>query len=144
MDEKIMACRHLAQFFQVSIKYSLEPIDFIIKSLQSEYKEGIENYQPQWYSQSQYYYFEEFLEDNEVNIKVYEEYEIDYEEERMYWIGYCLQTWSNNIGISGKKTAEILGKKGIKHLLDNYNIYHTVDPMYVHEDAEDYLQIKII
>ena len=40
--KKIMACRHLAQFFQVSIKYNLEQVDFTLKALQSEYKEGIE------------------------------------------------------------------------------------------------------
>lgn len=144
MDEKIMACRHLAQFFQVSIKYNLEQVDFVLKALRSEYKKGIEIYQPQWYSQSQYYYFEEFLEENKVNERFYEANERDYEEERMYWIGYCLQTWSNNIGICGERIAEILGEKGVKHLLDNYNVYHTVDPMYVHEDTEDYLENKII
>lgn len=138
-----MACRHLAQFFQVAVKYNLDQIDFTLKALQSDYKKGIEIYQPQWYSQSQYYYFEEFLDENKVKSRNYEEDEKEYEEERMYWIGYCLQTWSNNIGISGKELAQTLGEKGVKHLLDNYQIYHTVDPMYVHEDTEDYLGEKI-
>ncbi len=140
MDEKIMACRHLAQFFQVSIKYNSEQTDFILKALKSEYKKGIEIYQPQWYSQSQYYYFEEFLEENSVLAKEYKEDEKEYEEERMYWIGYCLQDWSNKTSITGIEIAQKLGKKGVKHLLDNYGIYHTVAPMYVLEDTFEYLE----
>ncbi|MBU3107673.1 DUF3791 domain-containing protein [Clostridium gasigenes] len=143
MDEQIMACRHLAQFFQIAIEYNMNEVDFTIKALCSEYKEGIEIYKPQWYSQSQYYYFEEFMEENIVESKIYNDEEIEYEKERMYWLGYCLQTWSNKTLKSGKEISTILGTKGIEHLLQNYKIYHTVDPMYVLEDSEEYLEIVI-
>lgn len=143
MDKQIMACRHLAQFFEVSIKYNMDEVDFTIKALCSDYKKGIEIYQPQWYSQSQYYYFEEFMEENIVKTNIYKPDEIIYEKERMYWLGYCLQTWSNKTCISGKKLANLLGIKGVEHLISNYKIYHTVDPMYVLEDSEDCLNIEI-
>lgn len=143
LDEKVMACRHLAQFFSLCIEYNMDEVDFTIKALKSNYKKGIEIYQPQWYSQSQYYYFEEFMEESKVNSYVYSNDEIEYEKERMYWLGYCLQTWSNNIGVTGKALESILGEKGIKYLLSNYKIYHTVDPMYVHLDTQENLNIEI-
>lgn len=139
-----MACRHLAQFFQLSIEYNMNEVDFTLKALCSDYKKGIEIYQPQWYSQSQYYYFEEFMEENEVTHSLYKEDEITYEKERMYWLGYLLQTWSNKALVSGKELAKMLDIHGITHLLRNYKIYHTVDPMYVLLDSEDYLNIKIL
>lgn len=138
-----MACRHLGLFFEVSIEYNLDQIDFTLKALKSEYKKGIEIYQPQWYSQSQYYYFEEFLEDNNVKEKLYKEDEITYEKEVMYWLGYCLQEWSNNTNKSGAELAKLLDENGIEHLIRNYKIYHTVSPMYVLEDAEECLSIQI-
>ncbi len=138
MNEHIMACRHLGQFFQIAIEYNLDEVDFTLKALCSDYKIGIEIYQPQWYSQSPYYYFEEFLEENIVNSRVYSIEEKVYEKERMYWLGYCLQTWSNKTNISGKVIANKLNIHGVEHLLSNYNIYHTVDTMYVLEDTEDY------
>ncbi|MGL5712028.1 MAG: hypothetical protein ACRCX2_03340 [Paraclostridium sp.] len=103
------------------------------------HKDGIETYRPRWYSQSPYYYFEEFLECNEIKEMKYNIDEVEYEKERMYWVGYCLQTWSNKEKLLGKLIVTKLGEKGIKHLLDNYNIYHTVDPMYVLDDTVDYL-----
>lgn len=33
MNEQIMACRHLAQFFQLAIKYNMDEIDFTLKAL---------------------------------------------------------------------------------------------------------------
>lgn len=143
MDDKIISCRHLAQFFEVSVLYNLNQLDFTKKALCSNYKKGIEIYQPQWYSQSKFYYFEEFLEENDIKKHIYDEIEIDYEKERMYWFGYCLQTWSNNLEITGEKILELLSDKGIIHLLENYRVYHTVDFMYVYEDTMDYLEIKI-
>lgn len=142
MDEQVMACRHLAQFFQLAVEYNMDEIDFTLKALNSEYKEGIEIFQPQWYSQSQYYYFEEFMEENIVKTRIYTEDEIEYEKERMYWLGYCLQAWSNRADLSGEKICKLLGKEGVEHLLRNYKIYHTVDPMYVFEDCKDCLNIK--
>lgn len=81
------------------------------------------------------------MEDNKVKSRVYEEDEIEYEKERMYWLGYCLQTWSNRGNLSGKEIAKIFGEAGIEHLLRNYKVYHTVDPMYVLEDSKDCLNI---
>lgn len=144
MDEQVMACRHLAQFFQLAIEYNMDEIDFTLKALNSEYKEGIEVFQPQWYSQSQYYYFEEFMEENMVKGRIYSDDEVEYEKERMYWIGYCLQSWSNRAKLSGREISKALGKVGIEHLLRNYKIYHTVDPMYVLEDCQDCLEIKLV
>jgi hypothetical protein len=143
MDEQVMACRHLGQFFQLAVEYNFEEIDFTLKALNSEYKEGIEIFKPQWYSQSQYYYFEEFMEENEVKKLVYNENDVEYEKEKMYWLGYCLQTWSNRARLSGRMISEMLGEVGVEHLLRNYKIYHTVDPMYVLEDCKDYLNVKM-
>lgn len=130
-----MACRHLAQFFKISVEYNMEPVDFAIKALNSEYKEGIEEFRSQWYSQSPYYYFDEFMEENSVKSYTYKEEDKLYEKERLYWLGYCLQDWSNKTKLKGKDIAEIYGEKGIQHLLNNYKVYHTVDPMYVLEDT---------
>jgi len=138
-----MACRHLAQFFQIAIEYKLEEIDFTLKALNSEYKEGIEIFKPQWYSQSPYYYFEEFIEENQIKSRNYNEDELEYEKERMYWLGYCLQSWSNRANLSGKEISKIFGELGVEHLLRNYKIYHTVDPMYVLEDCKDCLNIPM-
>jgi len=143
MDEQVMACRHLAQFFQIAIEYKLEEIDFTLKALNSEYKEGIEIFKPQWYSQSPYYYFEEFIEENQIKSRNYNEDELEYEKERMYWLGYCLQSWSNRANLSGKEISKIFGELGVEHLLRNYKIYHTVDPMYVLEDCKDCLNIPM-
>jgi hypothetical protein len=143
MNEQIMACRHVAQFFQLAVEYNMDEIDFTLKALNSEYKEGIEMFKPQWYSQSQYYYFEEFMEDNIVKSRIYKENEIEYEKERMYWLGYCLQTWSNRTNLSGREISKILGGVGVEHLIRNYKIYHTVDPMYVFEDCKECLNIQI-
>jgi len=143
MDEQVMACRHLAQFFQIAIEYKLEEIDFTLKALNSEYKEGIEIFKPQWYSQSPYYYFEEFIEENQIKSRNYNEDELEYEKERMYWLGYCLQSWSNRANLSGKEISKIFGELGVEHLLRNYKIYHTVDPMYVLEDCKDCLHIPM-
>lgn len=52
-----MACRHLGRFFKIAVEYNLDQVDFVMKVLKSEYKEGIEKFYPQWYSQSPYYYF---------------------------------------------------------------------------------------
>ncbi len=54
MDEYSMACRHLGQFFKLAVEYNMDAVDFTLTALNSEYKQGIEIYQPQWYSQSQY------------------------------------------------------------------------------------------
>lgn len=113
----------------------MNQIDFTLKVLCSEYKKGIDIYQPQWYSQSKYYYFEEFMEDNNVKTRKYDENQVEYEKDRMYWLGYCLQEWSNKVNLTGKKIAEVLGEKGVEHLLRNYKIYHTVDSMYVLKDT---------
>lgn len=142
MYEGPMACRHLGQFFQLAIEFNLDQADFTLKALNSEYKKGIEIYKPQWYSQSQYYYFDEFLDENKVNKRLYKQEEIVYEKERMYWLGYCLQDWSNRAHISGIDIAKMLGIRGVNHLLKNYKVYHTVDAMYVLEDCKDYLGIK--
>ncbi|MBN1038795.1 DUF3791 domain-containing protein [Clostridium botulinum] len=130
-----MACRHLAQFFRISVEYNMDPVDFTIKALSSSYKEGIEAFVPQWYSQSPYYYFDEFIEENLVKYYKYKEENKLYEKERMYWLGYCLQDWCNKSKLTGKDIAKIYGENGIKHLIDNYTVYHTVDPMYVLEDT---------
>ena len=127
----------------LDIQYNMDEVDFTLKALCSDYKKGIEIYQPQWYSQSQYYYFEEFMEENKVKTSIYNEDEITYEKEKMYWLGYLLQTWSNKTLVLGKELAKLLDIKGVTHLLRNYKIYHTVDPMYVLLDSEDYLNIKI-
>ena len=42
-----MACRHLGQFFKLSIEYNMDEVDFTLVALNSEYKQGIEIYQPQ-------------------------------------------------------------------------------------------------
>lgn len=143
MDDHSMACRHLGQFFKVAIEYNMDEVDFTLAALNSEYKRGIEIYQPQWYSQSQYYYFEEFMEENKVKEKIYDEDEITYEKERMYWLGYCLQDWSNRAKVTGAEIATALGEERVRHLIRNYKIYHTVDPMYVLEDCQDCLEIKL-
>lgn len=130
-----MACRHLGQFFRISVEYNMEPVDFVIKALNSNYKEGIEIFRPQWYSQSPYYYFDEFMDENVVKEYKYKDDDRCYEKERMYWLGYCLQTWSNRTTLNGKDIAKIYGKEGIRHLWNNYKVYHTVDPMYVLEDT---------
>lgn len=57
-----------------------------------------------------------------VKKRIYSEDEISYEKEMMYWIGYCLQTWSNRENMMGKEIANMLGEVGVKHLLDNYRI----------------------
>ncbi|MEG2917503.1 MAG: hypothetical protein RR891_07435 [Clostridium sp.] len=142
MDEHYMASRHLGQFFELSIEYNMDEIEFTLATLNSEYKRGIEIYQPQWYSQSKYYYFEEFMEQNKIKNHVYGSDEITYEKERMYWLGYCLQDWGNRGNLTGNQIATTLGKEGISHLINNYKIYHTVDPMYVLEDCIECLNIN--
>ena len=39
--------------------------------------------------------------------------------------------------------ARLYGKTGIKHLIDNYKIYHRVDPMYVLQDTLEINNINI-
>lgn len=143
MHDHAVACRHLAQFFQIAIEYNMDEVDFVIKALNSEYKDGIESYIPQWYSQSKYYYFEEFMEDNEVKHREYKEEDIFYEKERMYWLGYCLQAWSNKTTLRGTDIAKLYGEDGIEHLLKHYKIYHTVDPLYVLEDTIEINELDV-
>lgn len=71
MNEMTLACRHLGTFFKASVTFNLEPIEFILKALNSEYKEGLEDFRPQWFSQSPYYYLEEFLETNKIKSFIY-------------------------------------------------------------------------
>ncbi|MGL5617029.1 MAG: hypothetical protein ACRDD2_12505 [Sarcina sp.] len=143
MKDEVIACRHLGRFFKASIDFDLEPIDFIIKALESNYKIGIENYRGQWYSQSPYYYLDEFLEENIMQKIQYEEKDKDYEKERMYWVGYCLQDWSNRTTLKGKDISNLWRKKGIEQIYYNYKIYHTVDPLYVLEDSIEINNINI-
>lgn len=143
LSEKTVACRHLGRFFRISVEYNLEPIEFILKALKSEYKEGIEAYNSNWYSQSPYYYFEEFLETNKVTKKEYSKDELFYEKERLYWIGYCLQAWSNRTKLNGNEISNLWGHEGIEQILSHYKIYHTVDPLVVLEDSIDVNNIEI-
>lgn len=143
LNEKTVACRHLGRFFKASVDYDLEPIEFILKALESEYKIGIETYSNHWYSQSPYYYLEEFLETNSVSIKKYNNEDRFYEKERMYWMGYCLQYWSNKTTLKGNHISKLWGKEGIEQVLYHYKIYHTVDPLVVLEDSIDINNIDI-
>ncbi|WP_297633555.1 hypothetical protein [uncultured Clostridium sp.] len=143
MKDSVIACRHLGRFFKISIDYDLEPIDFVIKALESNYKIGIEEYRGQWYSQSPYYYMEEFLEENYIRRVKYKEEDKEYEKERMYWLGYCLQDWSNRTILNGKDISEHWGREGIEQIYSHYKIYHTVDPLYVLEDSIDINDIKL-
>ena len=59
----------------------------------------------------------------------------------MYWLGYCRQSWSNRADLSGKVISKGLDEVGVEHLIRNYKIYHTVDPMYVLEDCKDCLNV---
>ena len=81
------------------------------------------------------------MEENKIKSRIYREEEREYEKERMYWLGYCLQAWSNRANLPGKEIAKIFGEAGIEYLLRNYKVYHTVDPMYVLEDLKDCLNI---
>ncbi|MGL5417707.1 MAG: hypothetical protein ACRDAU_18715 [Clostridium sp.] len=143
MKETVIACRHLGRFFKASIEYNLEPIDFILKALESNYKIGIEEYRGQWYSQSPYYYMEEFLEENNVKKIVYKKEDKEYEKERMYWLGYCLQDWSNRTILKGKDISRLWGREGINQVYSHYKIYHTVDSLYVLEDSIEMNNIKL-
>ncbi|MGL4912331.1 MAG: hypothetical protein ACRC3Y_07855 [Romboutsia sp.] len=143
MKETVIACRHLGRFFKASIEYNLEPIDFILKTLESNYKIGIEEYRGQWYSQSPYYYMEEFLEENNVKKIVYKKEDKEYEKERMYWLGYCLQDWSNRTILKGKDISRLWGREGINQVYSHYKIYHTVDSLYVLEDSIEMNNIKL-
>ncbi|MGL5646662.1 MAG: hypothetical protein ACRDDY_02330 [Clostridium sp.] len=143
MKEIVIACRHLGRFFKASVEYNLEPIDFVLKALESNYKIGIEEYRGQWYSQSPYYYMEEFLEENNVKKIEYKKEEKEYEKERMYWLGYCLQDWSNRTILKGKDISKLWGRDGIEQVYSHYKIYHTVDSLYVLEDSIEMNNIKI-
>ena len=143
LSDSTVACKHLGRFFKLCVEYNLEKIDFTMKALNSDYKKGIEKYKPQWYSQSEYYYFEEFLEENIIEKYIYEEKERIYNEEVMYWLGYCLQEWSNAKQLKGEDIARLYGEDGIRHLIKNYKVYHTVDPLYVLEDTLDIHGISI-
>lgn len=55
----------------------------------------------------------------------------------MYWLGYCLQEWSNAKGLKGEDIVKLYGEDGIRHLIKNYKVYHTVDLLYVLEDTLD-------
>ncbi|MGL4760717.1 MAG: hypothetical protein ACRCWG_04590 [Sarcina sp.] len=143
MSNTSVACRHLGRFFKASIDFDLEPIEFILKALKSEYKVGIETYTSTWYSQSPYYYLEEFLESNSIKKYIYAQEDIVYEKERMYWMGFCLQYWSNRTTLKGKDIASLWGESGIEQLLKHYKIYHTVDPLVVLEDSIEVNEIEI-
>ncbi|MGL4848342.1 MAG: hypothetical protein ACRC28_05370 [Clostridium sp.] len=143
MKETVIACRHLGRFFKASVEYNLEPIDFLLKALESNYKIGIEEYRGQWYSQSPYYYMEEFLEENNVKKIEYKKEDKEYEKERMYWLGYCMQDWSNRTILKGKDISKLWGRDGIEQVYSHYKIYHTVDSLYVLEDSIEMNNIKI-
>lgn len=66
-----------------------------------------------------------------------------YEQERMYWLGYCLQSWSNRANLKGEDILKYYDEKAIKQLLNNYKVYHTVDPLVVLEDTIDINNIAL-
>lgn len=143
LSDKTIACRSFGRFLKASVDYDLEPVEFILKALESEYKDGIEDYNNHWYSQSPYYYLEEFLETNKISIEKYKDEDKTYEKERMYWMGYCLQDWSNRTTLKGKDICKLWGEKGIEQILSHYKIYHTVDPLVVLEDSIDINNINL-
>ena len=58
-------------------------------------------------------------------------------------VEHCLLEWSNKTVLKGNDIARIFGKTGIKLLIDNYKIYHRVDPMYVLQDTLEINNINI-
>lgn len=143
LSNKTIASRNFGRFLKTSVDYNFEPVDFTLKALNSEYKRGIEIYNGHWFSQSPYYYLDEFLETNKVKIKPYNDEDKTYEKERMYWLGYCLQDWSNRTTLTGKDISKLWGEDGIRQVLDHYKIYHTVDPLVVLEDSIDVNNINL-
>lgn len=130
LNRKTVSCKKLAKVFEALPKHNYELIEFIRNVLKSEYKYGLENEYPIYYSQGVEYYYECF-EDWFPNMK---KTNTKYNSEALYWMGYLFQHWFTHLGITGIELEEKITDEQILKLYNLWDVYHTQDLEYVYED----------
>lgn len=130
LNRKTVSCKKLAKVFENLTKHPYELIEFARNVLKSEYKSGLENEYPIYYSQGvEYYYecFEEWFPTMQLTTK-------QYDPERLYGMGYLFQYLYTKKQLTGVELEEQLTDEMINKLYQLWDIYHTQDLEYVWED----------
>ncbi len=128
-NEKVLSCKKVAQVFEAMANKNYDLIDFTRKVLKSDYKYGIEQYYPIYYTQDVEYYFEcfeDWFEIKKSNKK--------YNKDILFWLGYIFQSWYIDFDVDGIGLESMLTDEIILRLYEFWDIYHTQDPKYVYED----------
>ncbi|MGL5329342.1 MAG: hypothetical protein ACRDD7_08740 [Peptostreptococcaceae bacterium] len=128
-NEKVLSCKKVAEVFEAMTDKEYDLIDFIRKILISDYKYGIEQYYPIYFTQDVEYYYECFNDWFELKKS-----EVIYNKEVLYWIGYIFQSWYIDFNIDGIALEKMLTNEIILKLYEFWDIYHTQDSKYVYED----------
>lgn len=128
-------CETLADIFRDSIKFKKDYLDGVIKILLSDYKDSLEAGDLICISRGSLYYLSWIEENSIINEREYSKNEKQYYMEAMEWLGYTLQSWYEDFGITGKDICSKLKKEDFEWLISNWSILHTQDTKYVLEEA---------
>ena len=132
LDKNILSCKKVGDVFKELAHKHYDLVDFTKKVLKSDYKYGIENFFPLYYTQDVEYYFECFED------WFYIEPTTDnYNEDALYWLGYLFQSWYVDFKVSGEELSHKLSDEQIINLYEFWDIYHTQDTKYVFYDIFD-------
>lgn len=106
-----------------------------VNILLSDYKDSLEAGDLICISRGSLYYLSWIEENSIINEREYSKNEKQYYMEAMEWLGYTLQSWYEDFGITGKDICSKLKKEDFEWLISNWSILHTQDTKYVLEEA---------
>lgn len=136
-------CETLADIFRDSIKFKKDYLDAVIKILLSDYKDSLEAGDLICISRGSLYYLSWIEENSIIDEREYSENEKQYYMESMEWLGYTLQSWYEDFGITGKDICSKLKKEDFEWLISNWSILHTQDTKYVLEETKTTRKINL-
>lgn len=92
-------------------------------TLSSDYKDSLETGDLICLSRGSLYYLSWIEETKVVKERKYEDKEVKYYADGMEWIGYLLQSWYEDFGITGDKLLKSLKEEEFKWLMDNCQFF---------------------
>ena len=136
-------CETMADIFRDSIRFKKDWLDAIDKILASDYKDSLEAGDLICISRGSLYYISWVEEAGKIAYREYSDKEKLYYMEAMEWLGYLLQSWYEDFGITGKDIVGKLSKEDYTWLIENWLVLHTQDTKYVLEESRRIRNLKI-
>lgn len=136
-------CETMADLFRDSVKFEKNWLDAIVKILVSDYKDALETGDILCLSRGSLYYLSWVEENSSVQTQKYKEDEKKYYTEAMEWLGYLLQSFYEDFGITGKDIVNKFSLEDFEWIIKKWPILHTQDTKYVLEEIKKTRNIEI-